>query len=464
MEKFKVVLVGTRPGADQAMVVRNLSQLFKTDPGRIETMFKKPQTVIKTGLTREAAEKYKAALEKAGASAKVISAAPAAPSATPEPAPMRLEREKEIERPTPKATCPGCGYEAMDSDDPLITAHGGEGECPKCGVVPKKVMRTQAADSFQGGDVKIIGAKSGSGIPGGPIARIALVAVVVLALAGGWYFLSRDTGSTTTARKPNAVDKARAVAKSATTASDEVEESSTGAQNQHYLIPPGQSQKFTLTGPVPYIHAPVGSARIEGEYGIVLDEWSEHGIPVDLYGSYIYSEQYQIWAAGSEVTNLQTQQVTTVFTPVMADGRLAQSSGDPRVVKPIRVSDPIKLTHLGNVAIDDLLKIWKKKPDLVVTGYEHQGYTFYFFTVTFTVTAPSEEELAAANDAASISRLTLGIGPTLLLFNDGDTQDVIVKDESTYQIPLSLSLYRNTGKIMGVYVDCYKQDYTLTAD
>ena len=61
-----------------------------------------------------------------------------------EPAPTRLvaAMEKRLE---PKATCPGCGYEAMSEDDPLITAHDGEGECPRCGVVPKKILRTQAA-------------------------------------------------------------------------------------------------------------------------------------------------------------------------------------------------------------------------------------------------------------------------------------------------------------------------------
>ena len=34
--------------------------------------------------------------------------------------------------------CPKCGYRAKSSDDPLITAHDGVGECPVCGILVSK--------------------------------------------------------------------------------------------------------------------------------------------------------------------------------------------------------------------------------------------------------------------------------------------------------------------------------------
>ena len=78
-EKFKVLLTGTAASANREKVVQNLARLFKTDPSRIETLLKKPQAVIKTDLTKEAAAKYKTVLEKAGAVAKVT------PIASPRP-------------------------------------------------------------------------------------------------------------------------------------------------------------------------------------------------------------------------------------------------------------------------------------------------------------------------------------------------------------------------------------------
>ena len=37
--------------------------------------------------------------------------------------------------------CPSCGYKAEGADDPLITAHDGRGECPKCGIILAKVVK-----------------------------------------------------------------------------------------------------------------------------------------------------------------------------------------------------------------------------------------------------------------------------------------------------------------------------------
>ncbi len=44
----------------------------------------------------------------------------------------------------PSATvCPKCGYQAKSADDPLLTKFGGLGECPQCGVIPKKYLEIQ---------------------------------------------------------------------------------------------------------------------------------------------------------------------------------------------------------------------------------------------------------------------------------------------------------------------------------
>lgn len=39
-----------------------------------------------------------------------------------------------------KLICPKCGYQAKDTDDPLLTKYKGLGECPKCGIIPKNYL------------------------------------------------------------------------------------------------------------------------------------------------------------------------------------------------------------------------------------------------------------------------------------------------------------------------------------
>lgn len=77
--------------------------------------------------------------------------------------------------------CPNCGYEAKSEDDPLITAHGGMGECPVCGIVIAK-YRQKAGPADQ------IPKTTQAPRKKRPYTKIAgVVAVVALALVGYWF-------------------------------------------------------------------------------------------------------------------------------------------------------------------------------------------------------------------------------------------------------------------------------------
>lgn len=79
-------------------VAQNLAALFKSDVARTSALLAQPKVVLKSGLTREMAERYQAALRQAGLMVALISEAPVAagvsaqvaapaPPATPAPAP-----------------------------------------------------------------------------------------------------------------------------------------------------------------------------------------------------------------------------------------------------------------------------------------------------------------------------------------------------------------------------------------
>ncbi|MCC6209257.1 MAG: hypothetical protein IT488_14070 [Gammaproteobacteria bacterium] len=72
------------PGCDIVQVKAELARLFKTDIAAIERLFCGRPVIIKKGLDRQTADKYKAVMEKAGAICELraqVAAATASPSA-----------------------------------------------------------------------------------------------------------------------------------------------------------------------------------------------------------------------------------------------------------------------------------------------------------------------------------------------------------------------------------------------
>ncbi|KXU39292.1 hypothetical protein AXE65_09470 [Ventosimonas gracilis] len=83
MSSYEIVFSGQlQAGFDAQQVRANLCQLFKTDAARIERLFSAHSTVLKKGLDQASAEKYRAALQRAGALVEVINTEAAAPELT----------------------------------------------------------------------------------------------------------------------------------------------------------------------------------------------------------------------------------------------------------------------------------------------------------------------------------------------------------------------------------------------
>lgn len=88
---FAIVFRGRlQAGAEPAAVRANFAKLFNIDAARVEQMFSGQAVIIKKGLDLLAADKYKAALAKAGAVVEAVDlaaadATPAAPAPAPAP-------------------------------------------------------------------------------------------------------------------------------------------------------------------------------------------------------------------------------------------------------------------------------------------------------------------------------------------------------------------------------------------
>jgi hypothetical protein len=76
---FQIVFRGKiLSGFERDQVRSNLSQLFKTAPERIDVLLDAPKTVLKSGLSRDAAGRYQEVLRQAGIMVAVVSDAPIA--------------------------------------------------------------------------------------------------------------------------------------------------------------------------------------------------------------------------------------------------------------------------------------------------------------------------------------------------------------------------------------------------
>jgi len=81
MSSYEIVFSGQlQAGFDAQQVRANLCQLFKTDAARIEALFSAGRTVLKKGLDQASAEKYRAALQRAGVLVEVINTEAPAPA------------------------------------------------------------------------------------------------------------------------------------------------------------------------------------------------------------------------------------------------------------------------------------------------------------------------------------------------------------------------------------------------
>ena len=73
METFLIRVVGISPNANESKTRNNLSKIFKATPEQIDHILAKPGFVIKRGLSHSDIEKYRIAIEKAGALCSVES-------------------------------------------------------------------------------------------------------------------------------------------------------------------------------------------------------------------------------------------------------------------------------------------------------------------------------------------------------------------------------------------------------
>jgi len=127
---YMIVLYGEiLPGENLETVKEKLAKLFSLSEEQVNTLFSGVRQVVKKNIFNDDAIKYKYMIEKAGAVCHVEVEASV---------PSNLSINADSNENIKLKICPKCGYQAQNDNDPLITAHGGLGECPRCGIIVSK--------------------------------------------------------------------------------------------------------------------------------------------------------------------------------------------------------------------------------------------------------------------------------------------------------------------------------------
>lgn len=131
MTRFEVVFQGqVQPGAAPDQVRANVGKLFQVSGSQLESLFSGRRIVIKQGLDQVAAEKYRIALERAGAQCSIV---PMDESEA-DPSPAASEPPAAAAQPTPAAEPPAASRRVVPRDE--FMAAFSDVEAPDFDIAP----------------------------------------------------------------------------------------------------------------------------------------------------------------------------------------------------------------------------------------------------------------------------------------------------------------------------------------
>jgi hypothetical protein len=273
---YRVIFQGIQPDHDVQVVKQALAEAFHSTPEKMELLLSKLPIVVKENVDRETALKYQEVILKAGGD-------------------CRLESPGETEgdfsapaEPPPLKVCPKCGYQAVSPDDPLLTAYGGLGECPACGIILAKIKRDEAGPPGEAATEK--NAKESEVFPGKtrrafPI-KMLLFGLVLSAVVV-YFAMNRE------AHPP----EKQSVKKTETnTASLPAEEGHARGDKVGIRIAPGEAKTFTISTYLPFLHEDTASPLpLKPLYEVLSNTWSARGVQAEVLGGTVTSHPITLW-------------------------------------------------------------------------------------------------------------------------------------------------------------------------
>ena len=398
---YKVILQQIAPGKDIQAVKQVIADSFQLSPDKVDSMLLKIPLVVKQHADYATAQKIQKIMANAGVECR-----------------LELEAEK-INAPSPvavppppqstetKKTCPKCGYQARLPNDPLLTAHQGQGECPACGVIVAKYVK--AEQDFQETVAPVV-ATSGSAeeeeeapsvfdrffsvlnfFPK-PI-LIGLLLVVAL-LIYPWIKGKPPT------EKPVTPTQAPQKIQTAETVSHD---------SRNTLSPlkifPGETKSFTLSCYFPVMHEDkfLLSPSLRAIYKVIKNAWQDVGVRVQVQHvsfspSSIYlwerkpkdSVQWNLISANKDVHIKKLTGFTEITNPSEETSKKISSFLNSL----IDCNNPEFLKTLAEKSRDEITHLFKEDPGEL----KQNRYVLYELRIVFSISLPPGLEFGARDN------------------------------------------------------------------
>lgn len=360
---YRVIFQGIQPDREMQAVRQALADEFRATPEKIDVLLARLPVVQKENVDQATALKYRNAVLKAGGDCRI----------------ELMERsggdpDAPLESGSPLRICPRCGYEAVAPQDPLLTAYGGQGECPSCGIILSKFNREASRPpegelKERGPDRATITSHGGGRRFPAQMVFIGLVLVAVLA----YYFMAKNdsnrqevnTNGPPSDRQPvvqgqeqeNRSGAGAAVDPSRITAADLLAEQERAKWVQPtFRVAPGETKIFTISLYLPCLHDSAAIADdLKPLYNLQSNTWNERGVEAEVRRATVTNHSAGLWEIYQKGQN--------TWRPVRADKNMRITSmrrdreiKGPELFQCSNISALRKIINLSREEIDAVAK------------------------------------------------------------------------------------------------------------
>lgn len=365
---YKIILQGIQSDSNPETVTRQLARAFRSTPSKIEALLSKPPVTIKALADYTTAMKYREIIRRAGGVCRMEPLTSAAAKTPTSQAPAQGRH-----------LCPNCGYRATSADDLLLTAHGGQGECPACGIIvarfsaekrpPKEPIPAQPEPAEESASLF---ESIKSAIFSSPVTSLLVLAAVAALI----YPFVRETPAPPT--EANSVSAVAAVTATQTESNPDRDRSIT--------ILPGETGDLLLTTYLkPFHRDTFFPLTILPDCKITDNKWKNEGVHARIRHASVSPVSVSLW----EHENSRDRS----WQPVAASGMDIGLLGSPGT----RLLSCNRPTALAALVEDPAMDRRASE-----SGYRRSGYTFYRLEIELSVSVPDGPEFQARDLEATL--------------------------------------------------------------
>jgi hypothetical protein len=396
---YKVILQQIVPGKDIQAVKQVIADSFRLSPEKADSMLARIPLVVKQHADYATAQKIQKILTNAGVECR-----------------LELEEEKTNapspvvvptlpQSPESQKTCPKCGYQARLPNDPLLTAHQGQGECPACGVIIAKYIK--AEQDFQE-TVALVGTTSDAGeeeVPG-VFARFFSMLnflpkplLIVLLLLVALFIYPWLKGKQPTEKPVSLTQAPQKISTSAAPAAV-----SRNAPSPLKIFP-GETKSFTLSCYFPVMHEDkfLPAPSLSANYKVVKNAWQDVGVQVQIQqvsfspsSIYLWEQKPKDSTPGNLISTNKDVHITklTGFTEITSPSEETAKKISSFLNSLFSCNNPAFLKTLAGKSKDEIIQVYKEDPGEL----KQNRYVLYELKIVFSINLPAGLEFDARDN------------------------------------------------------------------